>query len=866
MTRAVFALTLLLLASHQDRGGFVASTSNLEGRGVRSGCQHLPQGLDPCRSSVASANARGGRPVPQPNPILTPARPVLPILAFPEPGLDDSAAYQGYQTRLYRDSKENTVQIYLQPQSARAVLLWADAVNESVGFTVRDAGGRPARLRWGAEAAAAEVSGSGSLRTIEYRLTAGVSHIEVGWFLLGSMRVERDFVYAKRHLEPFSAPPFRVAEESLLVADVARLPAAERRRHLVLLNARTIAELRSRLLPSLAQSGTTASTIRVERPSLDGRNRLVLELTVDPHKVKTRQTGNSVSFQTRPGSSVQLRVKITTDAAPLTPLKRQEIFTPAFLEFLERASGDSSAVTYSRRLERQVRGVELLSTREKLMAGLPNFATYFGRDMMMTALMMRPIWSPEMAEHVIGSVLRKLGPRGDVSHEEALGGQAIRENAVVYDSLITRYLGVIRAGRRPKADSLLGQAREVLRALQATRENYHMMDDEFQLPVLEAGYLGDSAVAPDRRRGFLLEKPEGGASRLTLMLREMALVATETRPYAQAPRATNLVGFSRRDATHWRSASWRDSDAGYANGRFAMDINVIWAPAALAAIATILETLPALGLNPPTIDSMAPEIRRTALGQYMRDPASLRRAIEAWKGARRHFEITLTPEEIRQRTRSKLAWLPELERSYWDKVLSARGEVKDSLTFLVLALDAEGHPIPVVNTDPSTELFLIGPATPDLVLRDVAPFLRPYPVGLFVDGLGPLVANDAYTAPEIWERFQADPYHGPRVVWGREVNLLLLGVANQLAGAFGGAGQLKNPALEPYVRSLDKALRSTLDAVNASGLQHNELWSYEIKEGRLVPTRYGTTSDVQLWNTTNLVVQYVLSKLPRLSP
>jgi len=30
-------------------------------------------------------------------------------------------------------------------------------------------------------------------------------------------------------------------------------------------------------------------------------------------------------------------------------------------------------------------GVELLSYREKLMAGLPNFATYFGRDMLMTA-------------------------------------------------------------------------------------------------------------------------------------------------------------------------------------------------------------------------------------------------------------------------------------------------------------------------------------------------------------------------------------------------------------------------------------------------------------------------------------------------
>ena len=79
--------------------------------------------------------------------------------------------------------------------------------------------------------------------------------------------------------------------------------------------------------------------------------------------------------------------------------------------------------------------MELLSSEEKLMAGLPNFATYFGRDMMMTALTMRPSLVAGDAEHVIASVLRKLGPRGDVSHEEALGGQAIREHAVVYDSL-----------------------------------------------------------------------------------------------------------------------------------------------------------------------------------------------------------------------------------------------------------------------------------------------------------------------------------------------------------------------------------------------------------------------------------------------
>jgi hypothetical protein len=174
-------------------------------------------------------------------------------------------------------------------------------------------------------------------------------------------------------------------------------------------------------------------------------------------------------------------------------------------------------------------------------------------------------------------------------------------------------------------------------------------------------------------------------------------------------------------------------------------------------------------------------------------------------------------------------------------------EVGDSLTFLVLSLDQAGHPIRIVNTDPATELFLGTTAPPDSVLSELRPFLRSYPVGLFVAGLGPLVANDAYASRAIWERFKADQYHSPRVVWGREVNLLLLGIANQVE--HGGRPEFRN------------ALRIIQDAVTASGLQHNELWSYQIKNGKLVPVRYGTSSDVQLWNTTNLVVQYTLSSL-----
>ncbi len=521
----------------------------------------------------------------------------LPVLDLPTPGLDDTASYQGYKTRFYRDSQQNTVQIYVEPRSGRVVHLWANAANESIGFTARDARGRPVTLTWASDTARVawtQISWHGpelkrtsfSSAQIEYQLTSDAQHLQLGSFILGSMRIERDFQYSKRHLRPFTLPPFLVAEESLLVARLQHLPRDRRQEALELLGARNMAELQSRLRPMIVEpKGDSASSVRVVRPSLDGRNYLTLDLQVDSAEATTRVSGTTISIRSRTARPLRFKVRLSTDARPLTPLKRGDIFNQSFLSFLAEAerARDGVGIARYRRLERQVRAVELLSSKEKLMAGLPNFATYFGRDMMMSALMMRPIWSPAMSEHVIASVLRKLGPRGDVSHEEALGGQAIRENAVVYDSLV-------RSGR-------LNEAQEVLANLQKTRENYHMIDDEFQLPVLAAGYLADSAITPARKRSFLFDSSDGGVPRLSLLLREMALVAAWTRPYVEDRRPTNLVSFPKRDATHWRSASWRDSDAGYAGGRFAMDVNAIWAPHALQSIAAILARLDALGIK-----------------------------------------------------------------------------------------------------------------------------------------------------------------------------------------------------------------------------------------------------------------------------
>src|SRR5579884_554591 len=138
------------------------------------------------------------------------ARPVAPVLSFPEPGLDAAAAYEGYQTRFYRDAAGNTIQIYLDGKSGRVVHLLANGDDESIAFSVRSIGGTPPTLRWasnGPQDGDALVWQHGRDRVFEHRLIAETEGVNIGLFLLGSMRVERDFQYAGLQRGPMNAVP-----------------------------------------------------------------------------------------------------------------------------------------------------------------------------------------------------------------------------------------------------------------------------------------------------------------------------------------------------------------------------------------------------------------------------------------------------------------------------------------------------------------------------------------------------------------------------------------------------------------------------------------------------------------------------------
>jgi hypothetical protein len=806
-----------------------------------------------------------------------------PVLEFPEQGLDDLSAFAGYQTRFYRDSEENTVQISIDKNIGRIVNLWADAANESISFSLRGFGDNPVEVSF--ESINAKNSSEGKKRYLQYSLTVKSSNINIGLFLLGSMRVERDFRYSNRYNLPLNIDTVYIQTELVkLIYNLQKLPAEIQSKNLKILNAKSITDLKQRLMPKLEYYKISDEKgAIIKQAYFDDKNHLSLEFFVHDKNTSIEVDQNSLHIKNSAGKPITLNIKIGTDSPALTPLNQNEIFNEQFINYYRKAKstyfdrlfknknlnerGEDSLLNF-RRMDRQIKSLELLSSKEKLMAGLPNFATYFGRDMMMSALMMEPIWKVSMLENVIKSVLKKLRSDGNVSHEEGLIGQAIRENAAKYNSIVEEYFS---SSDESKKDSLLLDAENILTNLNQTTENYRMIDDDFQLPVLVSHYLLHKEISDSQRLGFLQGKinEKGSLSILTLLLKNLNYIAKKTAAYINDPSVLNLVSFVKSGEGNWESASWRDSRAGYGNGRFAMDINVIWVPQALKSIKNILAFLKENGIAANEIIKLNPNIKGSLLEEFLNGSDKLTNAINLWQNAGKYFWTRISSEEADKKIEEKLAWLPEGNGKYWRNVLSQNLNHKQNIEFLTLSLDEKGNKINIENTDPATLVFLNnftdevlqGKIPADSLTNLIKVFTLPFPVGLFIDSLGLAVTNDTYASKEIWQTFKNDKYHSPYVVWGREMNLIFIGLSKQILSAYTEQENLKDQKLSSYAEKLKSILKKIHSAVEESGLKYNELWSYKIVDGKLLPFRYETTSDIQLWNTTNLSAEYLIKEI-----
>jgi hypothetical protein len=100
-------------------------------------------------------------------------------------------------------------------------------------------------------AGAPRIGVAGATRIVEYELIADAEALEIGAFVLGSMRLERNLQSQRGHLAAFEAAVAGQPELLERIARLKRLPPGDRQRHLDLLRAGRTAELRSRLQPLL---------------------------------------------------------------------------------------------------------------------------------------------------------------------------------------------------------------------------------------------------------------------------------------------------------------------------------------------------------------------------------------------------------------------------------------------------------------------------------------------------------------------------------------------------------------------------------------------------------------------------------------
>jgi hypothetical protein len=446
--------------------------------------------------------------------------------------------------------------------------------------------------------------------------------------------------------------------------------------------------------------------------------------------------------------------------------------------------------------------LNFLSYKEKFLAGSWRFDTYFGRDTLMSVRLLMPALQPEAVDGGLRSVLARLSPQGEVAHEEDIGEFAVLDH--------------LKTGA-PKSD--------------APTFDYGMIDSSYMLAPVAAAWLLDDPRGRADAAAFLAS-PSGRAGDAqetsgAALVRNLRLVLQQTRPFAEAPTAQHLLEIKPGRTT----GQWRDSGTGLGNGRYPYDVNAVFAPAALSGIARMY----AAGLLDPYL---TPADREAFAGAG--------RLAETWRTSAPHFFEVQVPSVEASRDvagYAKAEGVPDAP--------ALKGLGSGPLRFHALALNADGSPVRVVNSDESFEL-LFGSPDPATLSWQIAALMRPFPAGLMTP-IGLLVADPVYADSQEKALFTRNAYHG-LVVWSWHQALLAAGLERQL----------ERTDLPAPVRAELEEAQKTLWAAIARGkaVANSELWSWDYADGgyKIVPFGasqgdWDESNAAQLWSTVFLALK-----------
>ncbi|KAK5091205.1 hypothetical protein LTR05_001385 [Lithohypha guttulata] len=515
----------------------------------------------------------------------------------------------------------------------------------------------------------------------------------------------------------------------------------------------------------------------------------------------------------------------------------------------------------------QTTSLSFLSYSEKLLAGAWRFLTYFGRDSMISALLLEPVLSTGNAsamEAVIGAVLERINRTdGSVCHEETIGDYATylnMQNNITGDNATAAIF------------------------------TYPMIDTDYFLPILMDVYF---SRYPDRIDPLL--STEAGLIDTTnenLTYAELALfnaqkIVNITTPFVDNQTVENLIHLKPSEVV----GQWRDSTYGLGNGRIPFDVNCALVPAALRAISRLSQLG---GIYPNTSSGTS------VLTNYSNWASFAQESAITWEeNTLSFFELNLTVSEASSRVNNFVNTATFYDGPTNNASLSTNSnDANGTITFYAIALngsmsaledddlDTYSEPIPIMHTDTAFHLFLLNSTNTSSTAyaREHTRFLnstantilRAFPAGL-VTPSGMVVANPALSNSDVLiANFTNSAYHGT-VIWSWQLALMAEGLHRQLAVCNSSSSFTPAYCEDAYVYNATRAAYNVLwDNIEQNEAQlQSEVWSWTydgnseasnstdsfttVPLGSLPPppgVSGGTESNVrQLWSLTFLAVR-----------
>lgn len=480
----------------------------------------------------------------------------------------------------------------------------------------------------------------------------------------------------------------------------------------------------------------------------------------------------------------------------------------------------------------QVNALSFFSYSEKLLAGGWRFLTYFGRDSMISALLLQPILrtgAGSAIEAVLGAALERINKTdGTVSHEETIGD---------YATLLNLEKGINSS---------------------AAGFTYQMVDVDYYLPILMAKYFQASSdrIRPllDTKAGLINEANKD----LTwgdLGYRLSQKIMNRTAAFEQEQTVANLIHINDGENV----GQWRDSNRGLGNGRIPFDVNCALVPAALSAISS-LATIP--GVFPD--DGMAKDWASQAA-----------RRAKVWEDKTlaffEHSTSTGDAVSLIEDYTTKNTFYRGPSNADTVNLYSSNGSIVDY--GLSIKNDQTPDIVKVTHTDTAFRNVFLNTTNDEQLSKFINAsanaILRPFPAGL-VTGVGAVVANPALSNDnQLIANLTNSAYHGT-VVWGWQLALVARGFELQLS-------RCQSETIPAFCKddsvhgTLKKAYNRLWDVIeqNKQTLQ-SEVWSWtytgngtqagykQVPLGVLPPPPGeggGTESDIrQLWSLVFLAI------------